>query len=207
MEALEVFRFKIFTLFPDVTLPENFKLPEFEKYNGESCPMSHVRGYCGDMIPVKSNDQLLIRYFQKSLMGPTLKWFTSLDLSGITSFDHFSNLFIDQYSYNLDMEPHLEDLESLRQEKNESFVTYVGTWRAMAARVKPKSTDEDSINMIIRSALPTISGYLAIQGQPNFPALIKSGARVEAAVNQGLVPALGPQPFFIKFICCKTHKI
>jgi Retrotransposon gag protein len=111
--------------------------------------MSHLRVYCGDMVPEKSNDHLLIRYFQKSLTSLALKWFTSLDLSSITSFDHFLNLFIDQYSYNLDMELYREDLESLRQEKNESFVTYVGRWRAMVARVKPKPTDEDSINMII----------------------------------------------------------
>jgi Retrotransposon gag protein len=156
--------------------------------------MSHLRTYCVDMVPIKSNDHLLIRYFQKSLTGPALKWFTSLDFSSIISFDHLSKLFIDQYSYNIDMEPRREDLESLRQEKNEPFVTYVGRWRAMAARVKLKPTDKDSINMIIRSALPTISGYLAIQGQPNFLTLIKSGARVETVVNQGLVPALGPQP-------------
>jgi Retrotransposon gag protein len=156
--------------------------------------MSHLRTYCVDMVPIKSNDHLLIRYFQKSLTGPALKWFTSLDFSSIISFDHLSKLFIDQYSYNIDMEPRREDLESLRQEKNEPFVTYVGRWRAMAARVKLKPTDKDSINMIIRSALSTISGYLAIQGQPNFLTLIKSGARVETVVNQGLVPTLGPQP-------------
>jgi Retrotransposon gag protein len=118
--------FQDLCLFLDVILPENFKLSDFEKYNGEGCLMSHLRAYYGDMVPIKSNDHLLIRYFQKSLTGPALKWFTSLDLSSIISFDHLSNLFIDQYSYNLDMKPRREDLESLRQEKNEPFVTYVG---------------------------------------------------------------------------------
>jgi hypothetical protein len=47
--------------------------------------------------------------------------------------------------------------------------------------------------MIIKSALPTISGYLAIQGYPDFTALIKSGSRIETAINQDLVIALGPQ--------------
>ncbi|XP_078180792.1 uncharacterized protein LOC144574658 [Carex rostrata] len=122
-----------------------------------------------------------------------LKWFTSLDLSDIASFDHLSNLFVDQYSYNLDMEPRREDLESLRQNKDEPFVAYVGRWRAMAARVKPKPTKEESINMIIKSSLSTISGYLAIQGHPDFTALIQSGSRVETAVKQGLMPALGLQ--------------
>jgi hypothetical protein len=88
----------------------------------------------------------------------------------------------------------VKTLNPLDKKKNEPFVTYIGRCKAMVVRVKPKPTYEDSINMIIRSALPTISRYLAIQGQPNFSALIKSGARVEAAVNQGLVPALGPQP-------------
>ena len=193
--------------FPNVALPDHFKLPEFEKYNGEGCPLSHLRAYCGDMVPVKSNDQLLIRYFQKSLTGPALKWFTSLDLSTILSFDQLSNQFIDQYSYNLDLEPRREDLESLRQNKGEPFTTYVGRWRAMAARVKPKPTDEECINLIIRSALPTISGYLAIQGHPNFAALIKSGSRVEVAVSQGMVPALGPQPILSSPFNAKRTKV
>jgi hypothetical protein len=59
--------------FPNVMLPKNFKLPEFKKYSGEGCPMSRLRVYCGDMVSLKSNDQLLIHYFQKSLTSPALK--------------------------------------------------------------------------------------------------------------------------------------
>ncbi|KAJ1685696.1 hypothetical protein LUZ63_017086 [Rhynchospora breviuscula] len=186
--------FQDLCLFPDVSLPDNFKLPEFEKYNGEGCPVSHLRAYCGDMVPLRSNDPLLIRCFQKSLTGPALKWFTSLDLSSLTSFDQLSNLFIDQYSYNLDMEPRREDLESLKQNNGESFGSYVGRWRAVAARVKAKPTDEESINLIVKSALLSFSGYLAMQEHPDFPALIKAGSRIESAINQGLVLAVGQQP-------------
>ena len=36
--------------FPEAVLPANFRILEFEKYNGRSCPISHLKAYCSDLV-------------------------------------------------------------------------------------------------------------------------------------------------------------
>ncbi|KAA3479214.1 WAT1-related protein [Gossypium australe] len=37
---------KDLSLIPDLVLPHKFKMPEFEKYNGTSCPEAHITMFC-----------------------------------------------------------------------------------------------------------------------------------------------------------------
>lgn len=98
-------------------------------------------------------------------------------------------MFIDQYSYNFDAEPKRADLEALRQKNDESFSTYVGRWRAMAAQMRNKIDEEEQIMLVAQSAHPSISGYLMSQTHGTFQSLIKAGSHVESAVKSGkLIP-------------------
>ena len=107
-------RFWDLCLFPETTLPAKFHIPEFEKYNGRGCPISHLRAYCGDLAQLQADERLLICLFQKSLTGPTLKWFTSLDMAAIQTWNDLSQAFLGQYSFNLDLIPKREDLVAIR---------------------------------------------------------------------------------------------
>lgn len=64
---------------------------------------------------LEKDEGAAIRLFQKSLTGPALKWFTSLDHSKLASFEQLSQMFINQYSYNLDAKPKRSDLEAIRK--------------------------------------------------------------------------------------------
>ena len=72
-EDRQSYQFRVFCYFPKAVLPPNFYILEFEKYNGKGYPISHLRAYCGDLAQLQADDRLLIRLFQKSLIGPTLK--------------------------------------------------------------------------------------------------------------------------------------
>ncbi|XP_052485093.1 uncharacterized protein LOC105779112 [Gossypium raimondii] len=58
---------KDLSLVPDLVLPYKFKMPEFEKYNGTSCPEAHITMFYRRMMGYINNDQLLIHCFQDSL--------------------------------------------------------------------------------------------------------------------------------------------
>src|SRR3954468_21552361 len=60
-------------LVPNVKIPHKFKVPEFKKYKGNSCPQSHLVMYARRMSTQIDNQQLLIHYFQDSLTGAALK--------------------------------------------------------------------------------------------------------------------------------------
>jgi len=59
-------------LVPDVVIPPKFKVPDFEKYKGTTCPKSHFTMYCRKMAAHGHNEKLLIHCFQDSLGGVAL---------------------------------------------------------------------------------------------------------------------------------------
>ncbi|KAK5812151.1 hypothetical protein PVK06_027564 [Gossypium arboreum] len=69
---------KELSLVPDLVLPPKFKTPKFEKYNGTSCPEAHITMFCRRMVGHVNNDQLLIHYFQESLVGAASRWYNQL---------------------------------------------------------------------------------------------------------------------------------
>ena len=46
-------------LVPGVKIPVKFKVPDFEKYKGNTCPLSHLVMYARKMSTQTDNDQLL----------------------------------------------------------------------------------------------------------------------------------------------------
>jgi hypothetical protein len=66
-------------LVPNVRIPTKFRVLEFEKYRGNSCPRSHLVMHDRKISTQTDNHQLLINYFQDSLTGDALKWYMGLD--------------------------------------------------------------------------------------------------------------------------------
>lgn len=71
----------------NVKIPHKFKVPDFEKYKGNSYPLSHLVVYAHKMSTQTDNHQLLIHYFQDSLTGAALKWYMGLDNTHIRTFN------------------------------------------------------------------------------------------------------------------------
>ncbi|XP_019416408.1 PREDICTED: uncharacterized protein LOC109327698 [Lupinus angustifolius] len=112
-------------LVPDVVLPPKFKVPEFEKYNGTTCPKSHLHMYARKMSAYHGNDKLLIHCFQDSLVGVAMNWYIRLEKTQIRTFLDLSNAFIRQYKYNEDAAPDRTQLQSMCKKPSENFREYV----------------------------------------------------------------------------------
>ena len=127
--------------------------------------------------------------FQKSLTGPTLKWFTLLDMATIRTWNDVSQAFLGQYSFNLDLVPKRADLIVTKQNPSEPFGEYVGCWRTLASQVQDGPSDEESLEIVIGGAQPTTRALLSIQPITTFAALIRAGTRVESSLRSGNFPA------------------
>jgi len=66
-------------LVPYVKIPPKFNAPEFEKYQGTTCPKSHITMYCIKMASHIHDEKLLIHFFQDSLGGIALNWYMHLE--------------------------------------------------------------------------------------------------------------------------------
>ena len=111
---LHSYQFQDLCYFLEAVLPPKIKIPDFEKYNGRGCPIAHMKAYCGDLAQLQADDRLLICLFQKSLIGLALKWFTSLDMATIKTWNDLGRAFLEQYSFKLDLVPKREVLVALK---------------------------------------------------------------------------------------------
>ena len=119
-----------------------------------------------------------------------LKWFPSLDMAAIRTWNDLSQAFLGQYSFNLDLVPKRADLVATKQNPSESFGEYVGRKHALASQVRDGPSDEESLEIVIGGAQPATGALLNIQPVTTFAALIRAGTRVESSLRSGIFPAL-----------------
>ena len=72
-------------LVPGVKIPPKFKVPDFVKYKGTSCPKTHVKSFYQKMSAYSNDEKLLMHLFQESLTGGPLEWYMQLESSRIRS--------------------------------------------------------------------------------------------------------------------------
>ena len=106
---------------PDIVIPLKFKVPDFDKYKGTTCPKNHLNVYCRKMGAYSKDEKLLMHFFQESLTGVAVTWYTNLESSQIHSWKDLIAAFIRQYQYNTDMAPNRTQFQNMCKKKHESF--------------------------------------------------------------------------------------
>ena len=79
------------------------------------------------------------------------------------------------------------DLETTKQGPKESFYTFITKWRAKAAQMMNKPSEEEQIQMVVKNLLPIYHEHLVAQYFPHFKALIIAGTQVEDVINNGII--------------------
>nr|XP_016481091.1 PREDICTED: uncharacterized protein LOC107802157 [Nicotiana tabacum] len=62
---------------PDVGMPEGYKPPKFEMFDGTGDPKVHPRTYCDKLAGVGKNEQIRMKLFMLSLTRDALSWYVS----------------------------------------------------------------------------------------------------------------------------------
>ncbi|XP_058763524.1 uncharacterized protein LOC131636970 [Vicia villosa] len=104
-------------LVPGVKIPVKFRVPNFEKYKGTTCPLIHVKAFCNKMAPYAENDKLLMHFFQDSLSGTSLEWYTQLERTHVRTWKELAE------------------------------AEYARRWRELAARVQPPLLEQELMGM------------------------------------------------------------
>ena len=65
----------------------NFKLPQFESYDGTSDPVDHLEAFQTMMLLHGVLDAILCRAFPSTLKGAARNWYSTLKSGTIFSFD------------------------------------------------------------------------------------------------------------------------
>ncbi|KAK2374332.1 hypothetical protein QL285_075304 [Trifolium repens] len=169
----------------NVVIPYKFKVPDFEKYNGSTCPRAHLVMYARKMSTQTDNDKLLIHYFQDSLTGAALKWYMDLDSTDIRTFNDLASAFIQQYSYNSYLAPDRDELRALTQRENESFKEYAQRWRELAAQIRPPLEEKELTKLFLNTLSPFYYKKMVASSPNNFTEMVGMGMRLEEGVWEG----------------------
>ena len=108
-------------LVPNIITPPKFKVLDFDKYKGTTCPKNHLKMYCRKMGAYAKDEELLIHSFQESLTGVAVTWYTNLEPSRVHSWKDLMVAFVRQYQYNFDMVPDRMQLQNICKKGDGSF--------------------------------------------------------------------------------------
>ena len=88
--------------YPNMVIPK-FKVPDFDKYKGTTCPKNHLKMYCRKMGAYAKDEELPIHFFQESLTRVAVTWYANLEPSRVHSWMDLMVAFVKQYQYSSDM--------------------------------------------------------------------------------------------------------
>ncbi|KAE8700571.1 hypothetical protein F3Y22_tig00110556pilonHSYRG00327 [Hibiscus syriacus] len=172
------------SLVPDLVIPHEFKMPDFEKYNGTSCPLIHLKMFCRKMEGYLSSDDLLIHSFHDSLSGTAVVWYNQLTQEQIKRWVDLVDAFLEQHRYVKGLTPTRMNLQVVKKKVNERFQEYALKWRGVAAQVQPLMLEKE-ISRMFRDSLPA-SFFELMQTNPTkeFKNLVTSGELIENIISE-----------------------
>ncbi|XP_016733854.2 uncharacterized protein [Gossypium hirsutum] len=175
------------SLVPDLVLPPKFKIPEFERYNGTSCPEAHITMFCRRMTGHVNNDQLLIHCFQNSLAGAAAKWYNQLSRTQVKSWKDLAQAFMKQYGHITDIAPDRITLQNMEKKPSESFRQYAQRWREVATQVQPLLLEKETTMLFINTLKAHFITHMLGNATKSFADIVMSGEMIENAIRSGKI--------------------
>ncbi|XP_070040675.1 uncharacterized protein [Nicotiana tomentosiformis] len=126
---------------PDIELPEGYKPPKFEMFNGTSDPKVHLRTYCDKLVGVGKDERIRMKLFMRSLTGDALSWYIGQNPKKWVNWVSMALDFMDRFRFNIENAPHIFYIQNLKKKPTETFHEYATRWRSEAAKVKPTLED------------------------------------------------------------------
>ncbi|XP_016738039.1 uncharacterized protein [Gossypium hirsutum] len=160
-------------------------MPEFERYNGISCPEAHITMFCRRMTGYVNNDQLLIHCFQDSLSGAAVKWYNQLSRTQFKSLKDLAQAFMKQYGHITDIAPDRITLQNMEKKPNESFRQYAQRWREVATQVQPPLLEKETTMLFINTLKAPFITHMLGNATKSFADIVMSGEMIENAIRSG----------------------
>ncbi|XP_057962326.1 uncharacterized protein LOC131153896 [Malania oleifera] len=113
-----------YCLMPNVVLPPKFNIPDFEKFDGTTCPRTHLQMYCQSMAAYTNNEKLMMHCFRSSLTGTMARWYVQQNKAQIRTWGHLADAFEAQYRHILEMALDRMSLSEMEKKPIETFRKY-----------------------------------------------------------------------------------
>ncbi|XP_061965260.1 uncharacterized protein LOC133689413 [Populus nigra] len=146
-------------LVPNVVVPKEFRVPEFIKYTGTECPVTHLKSYCNKMAEVVNDEKLLIHFFQDSLSG--------------------------SYKFNMEVAPDRSSLLVMEKGNKETVREYTLRWREKASHVQPSLLEKEMVTLFSNTFKSPYFEHLVGSSAQHFYDAVTIAERIEQAIRMG----------------------
>jgi hypothetical protein len=174
-------------LVPNIVIPKKFRVPEFIKYTGTQCPITHLKAYCNKMAEVVDDEKLLIHFFQDSLSDAALTWYMRLDNTKVKKWKDLVDAFMRQYKFNIDVGPDRLSLQAMEKNNKESIREYARRWSEVAAQVNPPMLEKEMISLFSNTFKTPYFEFLVRSSAQHFTDLVIIAERIEQAIRLGKI--------------------
>ncbi|XP_070045185.1 uncharacterized protein [Nicotiana tomentosiformis] len=164
---------------PDVELPEGYKPPKFEMFDGTGDLKVLLRTYCHKFVRVGKNEQIRMKLFMRSLTGDTFSWYISQNPKKWVSWVSMALDFMDRFRFNTENAPDVFYIQNLKKKLTETFREYATHWRSEATKVRPTLEEEQMNKFFVRAEDPQYYERLMVIENHKFSEIIKLGERIE----------------------------
>ena len=137
-------------------LPEKFKMPQLQKFDGTGDPRIHLSQYTTTMSTTKAPMSVVTRLFVLSLEGMAVNWYHGLEKSVRAYWREMCAAFLKQYEYNTKLEVSIKDLELTMQKPNKSFSNFLIRFMNKVGLMKNKLAEKDQVRMIVHNVSPNL---------------------------------------------------
>jgi hypothetical protein len=80
-----------------VPFPDNYRQPQFTKFNGTGSPHEHVAHFLAACQDTAHNGALLLRQFVQTLSGPAFTWYSKLAPGSIRTWEQMQDAFLERF--------------------------------------------------------------------------------------------------------------
>jgi hypothetical protein len=106
-------------------MPDKFKMPRIEKYDGSEDPQDHLEAFREHLILHGTPDEIACRAFPLTLKGVAKDWFTRLPPKSVGTFKELGRLFLTQFLATRKRKKNATCLLTMRQGKEESLKDFM----------------------------------------------------------------------------------
>ncbi|KAF5934287.1 hypothetical protein HYC85_030458 [Camellia sinensis] len=172
-----------------VRLPDRFKMPYIDRFDGSGDPIVHIWLFLDVLKPIGLTKPQKLSLYGRTLSGVAATWYAKLEDTVKQNWEELAEAFVDQYSYNTQVEITIQELETTRQNPTEPFVEFVARWRAKATQMtNRRPSKRDQVQMMVRNLEHDMLQKLIVASLFTFKSLHELGVQVENAFNGGIIP-------------------
>ncbi|XP_028116877.1 uncharacterized protein LOC114314601 [Camellia sinensis] len=144
-----------------VRLPEKFKMPHIDRFDGSGDPIMHVLLYSDVLRPMGLSRAQKLSLFGRTLSDVAAIWYAKLEDSTKRNWVELCEGFVNQYSYNTQIEVTISELEATTQNHKEPFIDFVARWRAKADKMTSRPSEREQVSTIATSLAKMVDPFSA----------------------------------------------